>query len=107
MKRLVIILLALAALAIIPAKAQTAREQLEIISGSSIAATKAPDDASARGLAARGWGAYSVESWKADRRTSWENRREARNWIRRERREARKNRRRYRLRDYSPMKENR
>ena len=105
MKRLAIILLALVALATIPAKAQSAREQLETISGSSIAATRASDDASARGLAARGWGAYSVESWKADRRTSWENRREARNWIRRERREARANRRRYHLKDYTPMKE--
>lgn len=105
MKRLAIILFALAALAVIPAKAQTAREQLETISGSSIAATRADNDASARGLAARGWGSYSIESWKADRRASWENRREARAQIRRQRREARANRRRYHLRDYTPMKE--
>ena len=105
MKRLVLILLASAALAIIPAKAQNAREQLETIAGSSIAATRAEDDASARGLASRGWGGYSVESWKADRRTSWENRHDARAQIRRQRREARANRRRYRLRDYTPQKE--
>lgn len=86
--------------------AQSAREQLENIAGSSISATRADNEYEARSRAAKGWGEGGVSAWKDNRRDAWEYRKAARERIRRQRREARTNRRRYHLRDYQPSRGN-
>ena len=104
MKRLIVILLALALFSAAECRAQNALHQLEYIAGRSADATHAASDGEARAKAADGWdhGGPGNAVWKANRRDAWNERRAERARIRQERREARANRRRYRLRDYQP-----
>ena len=104
MKRVAIIIL-VALFPVLGRAQNTAREQLEYIADNSIAATRTDDENWARSLAATGWGQGGFEGWKENRRTSWEDRKAARDRIRQQRREARANRRRYHLRDYTPAQE--
>ena len=105
MKRLIVILASLAIFSVFGCRAQNhALNQLEHIAGSSVDATHASSDAEARSRASEYWGNGGPGNavWKANRRDSWNARREARSRIRQQRREARANRRRYHLRDYQP-----
>jgi len=104
MKRLIVILLAVAIFSAAECCAQNALPQLEHIAGRSAEAARASNAGEARARAADGWdrGGPGNAVWKANRRDAWNDRREARDRIRQQRREARANRRRYHLSDYQP-----
>lgn len=104
MKRIIVILAAIALVSAVECRAQNALRQLEHIAGSSVDATRANSDGEARARASDGWdqGGPGNAVWKANRREAWNERRADRTRIRQQRREARANRRRYRLRDYRP-----